>query len=105
VVGAKVVVVVVVVELLVLVVLVVVDVLVDVEVLVLVLVLVEELLLVVVVVGVSKFILKLIKFVHNPVDITLIVVASLGTVELYPACNAAADTFVANGTVYPSESE
>jgi hypothetical protein len=76
--------------------LVLVDVLVDVLVLVL---------LVVVVVGGSKFIFKLIKFVHNPVDITLIIVALLGTVELYPACNAAADTFVANGTVYPSEFE
>jgi hypothetical protein len=65
---------------------------------VLVLVLVEELLVVVVVVG-SKFISKLIKFVHNPTDTTLTIVASLGTVELYPACNAAADTFVANGTV------
>jgi len=75
-----------------------VDVLVEVDVLVL----VEELLVVVVVI---KFIFKSIKFVHNPVDITLIIVASLGTVELYPACNAAADTFVANGTVYPSESE
>jgi hypothetical protein len=66
---------------------------------------VDVLELVVVVVGGSKFIFKSIKFVHNPVDITLIIVASLGTVELYPACNAAADTFVANGTVYPSESE
>jgi hypothetical protein len=75
---------------------------VDVLVLVLVLVLVDVELLVVVVI---KFIFKSIKFVHNPVDTTLIIVASLGTVELYPACNAAADTFVANGTVYPSESE
>jgi hypothetical protein len=66
---------------------------------------VDVLELLVVVVVVIKFIFKSIKFVHNPVDITLIIVASLGTVELYPACNAAADTFVANGTVYPSESE
>ena len=49
--------------------------------------------------------LKLIKFVHNPLDITLIIVASLGTVELYPACNAAADIFVANGATYPSTFE
>jgi hypothetical protein len=87
-------------------VLVLVDVLVLVEVDVLVLVEVDVLVLeLVVVVAGSKVIFKLIKFVHNPVDTTLIIVALLGTVELYPACNAAADTLVANGTVYPSESE
>jgi hypothetical protein len=75
-------------------------VLVDEDVLVVVLV---DVLVVVVVEG-SKVISRLIKFVHNPTDTTLTIVASLGTVELYPACNAAADIFVANGTVYPSES-
>jgi hypothetical protein len=95
--------------------------LVDVEVLVLVLVellvvlvvgaavvlvlVVVDVLLVVVVVG-STFTCTLIKFVHTPTDCTLIVVVPSGTNRaVYPACKAAADTFVANGATYPSRFE
>jgi hypothetical protein len=102
--------------------LVVVDVLVEVLVLVLV-----ELLLVVVVVGAavvlvlvvvdvlvelvdvvvgSTFTCTLTKFVHTPIDFTLIVVVPSGTNRaVYPACKAAADIFVANGATYPSTFE
>jgi hypothetical protein len=96
-----------------------VDVLVDVDVEVLVLVLVELLLVVVVVGGavvlvvvdvlllvvvvVIKFIDISIKFVHTPVDTTLIVTVPSGTtVDVYPAIKVEADIFVANATVYPS---
>jgi hypothetical protein len=58
--------------------------------------------LVVVVVG-STFTGTLTKFVHTPIDCTLIIVVPSGTSRaVYPAIKAAADTFVANGVTYPS---
>jgi hypothetical protein len=65
---------------------------------------VDELLVVVVVVPPLKSISR--KFVQVPVDCALITEAASGTpVRLYPANNAALDTPVANGVVYPSTFE
>jgi hypothetical protein len=65
---------------------------------------VVEVLLVVVVVTPLKSISR--KFVQVPVDCALIIAALSGTFKrLYPATNAALDTPVANGVVYPSTFE
>jgi hypothetical protein len=64
------------------------------------------LVLLVVVVVVTLAISISIELVQIAVEVTLIIVASLGTpARLYPANNADLDTPVANGVVYPSESE
>jgi hypothetical protein len=67
-------------------------------------VVVDEVLVVVVVVAPLKSMSR--KFVQVPVDCTLITEALSGTFKrLYPATNAALDTPVANGVVYPSTFE